>query len=139
MNNIFRNKRILSIDYGLNKIGLAYTDELHISINYLPFILNDDKLFDNLKYIIEKNKIDEIILGYTIIKNNDKFKNSLDKFYTFIKENINSNVLKYDESNTTEEAYKIIYSSSIKKNNRKDYKDSIAAGVILKNFLDDQL
>ncbi len=57
-------KRILGIDYGKKRIGLAICDPL-LTFGY-PYktILNDQNLFKNLKQIVQKQNIQKIILGY---------------------------------------------------------------------------
>lgn len=129
-------KRILTIDYGLKRVGLAYTDALHISINYLPFLDNNDKLLDKIEYVVKNNSIDIILIGKPPhIHNNEEFKNSLELFISNIKEKLNLNVITFDESDSTEDSYKLMAESNVKKSKRKINKDSISAGVILKNFL----
>lgn len=133
-----KKERILSIDYGLKNVGVAYTDEFHLSINYLPNLLNNDRLIDEILKIIKFYNIDLILVGYPNFKVNfeSKFKEQLDKFYILLKEKNNLNVIKVDESNTTEESYILINKLQIKKNKKKQMKDSISAGLILKNYLD---
>ncbi len=134
----YNNKRILAIDYGLKRIGFAYTDELKISINYLPFFENNDKAIFKLQRIINECRIDLIIIGDPLnIKNNKLFKNSLEKFIVQLKENLKINVITIDESNTTEESYKLISEVKIRKSKRKENKDSFSAGIILKNFIEE--
>ncbi|HRP02769.1 MAG TPA: Holliday junction resolvase RuvX [Candidatus Kapabacteria bacterium] len=134
----FDNKRILSIDYGLKRIGFAYTDALHISINYLPFMENNDKFYNNLQRIIKEFNIEAILIGKPpIIYNNDEFSNSLEGFIIFVKENLDVIVTTYDESHSTEESYKLFSEAKVKKSKRKENKDSFAAGVILRKFLEE--
>lgn len=134
----FKYKRILAIDYGLKRVGIAYTDALHISLNHLPFIENNAKLLNKIEYLIKNNSIDVILIGKPPhIYNNEKFKSALDLFISNIKENFNINVITYDESYSTEESYKLMAESKVKKSKRKESKDSLSAGVILKNFLED--
>jgi len=132
----FKFKRILAIDFGLKRVGIAYTDALHISINHLKFVENNDKLLDKIEIVIKNNSIDVIIIGKPPhIYNNEEFKSSLELFIIKIKEKFNLNVVTYDESYSTEESYKLMAESKVKKSKRKESKDSLSAGVILKNFL----
>lgn len=133
-----KKDRILSIDYGLKNVGVAYTDEYHLSINYLPNLLNNDRLIDEILKIIKLYNINLILIGYPNFKDNfeSEFKEQLNKFYILLKEKTNLNVIKVDESNTTEESYILINKLQIKKNKKKQIKDSISAGLILQNYLD---
>lgn len=133
------NKRILAIDYGLKRVGLAYTDALHISINYLPFLENNDKLLSKIEYLIRDNNIEIILIGKPPhIHNNDKFKESLENFINYFKEKPTLNVTTFDESYSTEESFKLISDAKIKKSKRKNSKDSLSAGIILKHFLEEE-
>ncbi len=135
---MIKKSRILAIDFGLKRVGLAYTDEYHFSINYLPFLNNDNNLFANLKKIIVDYNIELLVLGYPNFKENfiSEFKKKLDFFYVKIKELTNLNVIKIDESYSTEEAYKIISEINIKKSKKKEMKDSMSAGILLKKYID---
>ncbi len=131
------NKRILSIDYGMKRVGLAYTDALHISINYLPFLENNDKFLKKIDFVIKDNNIEFLLVGKPPhIYNNDLFKDSLENFINYLKENYTLNVTTFDESYSTEESFKLISDAKIKKSKRKSSKDSLSAGIILKNFLE---
>ncbi len=131
-------KRILAIDYGLKRIGFAYTDELHISNNTLPFLVNDDKKFTKIIEIIQKERIQSIVVGMPDFHIDDKseFRTELNQFIINLKEKCRLNVNEFDESYSTEDAYKIISATKVRKNKRKESKDSISASIILKNFLE---
>ena len=134
--------RILGIDFGLKRIGLALTDPL-LTFSY-PYktISNDNSLWDNLKSVIEENNVNKIILGFPkkssrpdkdITKNVLEFKDKLNiKF--------NMEVILWDESYTSEMAKQIVIKSVVKKSKRRDKGliDQNSAAIILQEYLDEE-
>ncbi|MFZ0454645.1 MAG: Holliday junction resolvase RuvX [Ignavibacteriaceae bacterium] len=132
--------RILGIDFGLKRIGLALTDPL-LTFSY-PYktILNDNSLWDNLKSVVEEKKVKRIILGYPKKSNRpDKditekvlgFKNKLSLIFRL-------EIILWDESYTSVMARQIIVKSVVKKSKRKDKGliDQNSAAIILQEYLD---
>jgi putative Holliday junction resolvase len=56
-------QRILSIDYGSKRVGLALSDPLLIFSYSYKTIINDDKLWHNLDQVIKEKEVVKIILG----------------------------------------------------------------------------
>ena len=93
MENNENLKRILAIDYGTKRIGIALTDPL-ITFSY-PFktILNDGNLQKEFSKIISEKNVDRIILGFPVMENGQasnitklvlKFKKKLEKYFNEI-------------------------------------------------------
>ena len=134
--------RILGIDFGLKRIGLALTDPL-LTFSY-PYttILNDNSLWDNLKSVIVEKNVNKIILGFPkkskradkdITKNVLEFKNELSLKF-------NLEIIFWDESYTSEMAKQIVIKSVAKKSKRKDKGliDQNSAAIILQEYLDER-
>ncbi len=134
--------RILGIDFGLKRIGLALTDPL-LTFSY-PYttISNDNSLWDNLNSVIEKKNVNKIILGFPkksnrpdkdITKNVLEFKNKLSLKF-------NLEVILWDESYTSEMAKQIIIKSVVKKSKRRDKGliDQNSAAIILQEYLNEE-
>jgi putative Holliday junction resolvase len=133
--------RILAIDFGLKRIGLALSDPL-LTFSY-PFktILNDNSLWQNLKSIIEEKNVKKIILGYPLRNNGEKtdvtdsvldFKNKLENKFSL-------EIVLWDESFTSEMAKQAVIQSVTKKSKRRDKGliDRNSASIILQEYLDD--
>lgn len=134
--------RILGIDFGLKRIGLALTDPL-LTFSY-PYttISNNNFLWHNLKSIIEEKNVNKIILGFPkkskradkdITKNVLEFKNELSLKF-------NLEIIFWDESYTSEMAKQIVIKSVAKKSKRKDKGliDQNSAAIILQEYLDER-
>ena len=134
--------RILGIDFGLKRIGLALSDPL-LTFSY-PFItiMNDNSFWNKLKSIIEEKKVTKIILGYPLRNNRTKFDIS-DNVLEFKSKLINRfhlEVILWDERYTSEIAKQIVINSGIKKSRRKEkgLLDKNSAAIILQEYLDER-
>jgi putative Holliday junction resolvase len=133
--------RILAIDFGLKRIGLALSDPL-LTFSY-PFktILNDNSLWQNLKSVIEEKNVKKIILGYPLRNNGVKsdvtdrvldFKNKLENKFSL-------EIILWDESFTSEMAKQVVIQSVTKKSKRRDKGliDRNSAAIILQEYLNE--
>ncbi len=132
--------RILSIDFGLKRIGLALTDPLLTFAYPYDTIINDKKVFEKLNLIIKEKEVSKILLGYpenstqgktSIIKDVETFKHRLEKLFKM-------EVVLWDESYTSVIAKQRVFESVSKKSKRKDkgLLDQNAAAVILQEFIE---
>jgi putative Holliday junction resolvase len=136
-----KNKRILSIDFGLKRIGLAICDPMHIVVSPYDFLLNDSNSFNLIKEIIIKENIGYLVLGFPfrldnteteVTKSITEFKNELEKITDL-------EIYLQDESYTSVNAKSLQFQIGTKKKKRreKSEKDKIAAALILQEFLKD--
>jgi len=142
MSDILNLKRILAIDYGKKRIGLALTDPLLTFAYPFETIQNNKSVLVQLKKIIEEKNIIKIILGYPsredgkvsrLIPEINNFKDKLFK-------NFKIEVVLWDEMYTSKMAEKIVVDSykKKKKKKRKDkgLVDRNAAAIMLQEYLD---
>jgi len=133
-------KRILAIDFGLKRIGLALSDPLFTFAYPYKTILNDANTFNELKKIIKDQGVIKIILGFPKKENGEpasitgevlKFKQKLEAEF-FIQ------VLLRDERYTSYIASEIIAKSVAKKSKRREkgLVDRGSAAIMLQDFLD---
>jgi putative Holliday junction resolvase len=139
MNN---ETRIMGIDYGEKRIGIALSDPL-LTFAY-PFITlqNDSSFLLNLSKIISEKKIIKVILGLP----SDRFKSSkeLSQKVLELKSEIETKnkieVILWDEEYSSAIAKEKVIESVTKKSRRKekDLLDRHSAAVILQEYLDTQ-
>jgi putative Holliday junction resolvase len=132
--------RILALDYGQKRTGLAVTDELQISINPLPTLLTVD-LFDFVIKYLKNNNVENIVIGYPTHADGTptKLTEHIEKLSSRLKSVISGIDIQYvDEAYTSREARNNLIKMGVKKKARmkKENIDRGSAVLILKSFLD---
>jgi putative Holliday junction resolvase len=134
--------RILAIDYGTKRIGLAVTDPLQIFASPLITISADE--FDTfISCYMETEEVDDFVIGYPVKMNNEPSE-SLRYINPFIKKLKKvfpeKPIHLVDERFTSQMALRTMIAVGVKKRGRQDkymiYK--ISASIILQSFLDNR-
>lgn len=132
-------ERILAIDFGTKRIGLAVTDPLNIFAYPLITLSNDSKFLERLKKIIEEYHIVKIILGYPLKESGAESTSSLSvlKFKTELENKIDLQIELIDERYSSSIARERIIQTVVSKKKRRDKSllDKNAAAVILEDYL----
>ena len=135
--------RILGLDFGSKTVGVAVSDELLITAQGIEIIRRkeENKLRQTLARIeelIEEYHVEEIVLGLPKNMNDTsgprvavtlEFKDKLER-------RTGLPVHTWDERLTTVAADKTMMEAGIRRENRREYVDKIAAVLILQGFLD---
>mgnify|MGYP006307301287 CR=1 FL=1 len=132
--------RILAIDYGKKRVGLAVTDELKMIANGLTTVAAD-KVIDYLKDYCEKEKVELIVVGDPRQMNNEEsesvsfvkpFVNRLKKVFPDIP------VEMEDERFTSQMAFQTMIDAGLGKKKRRDKAlvDKISATLILQSYME---
>ena len=133
--------RILGIDYGDSRTGIAITDALNITVQGLETINNkgsDKVILKRLDEILEKYEVDTIVVGRTINMNGTPSErtNITEKFIHKLKCKYNKMKIEtVDERLTTIAAHKTMNFLEINKNKKKNIVDTISAVYILETYL----
>ena len=132
--------RILGIDYGDSKIGLAVSDPLQITAqildNYRIRGKNEDTEY--FKKIVSEYEIEEIVLGLPLRMDGtsgprvEKTKS----FAQWLKKFLKVPIIYWDERLTTRQAIGILSRQKIKRKSKKVLEDQIAAVIILSSYLE---
>lgn len=134
--------RIMALDFGSKTVGVAISDELLITASPLCIIRRDreNKLRQTLSKIeelIEEYNVEKILLGLPVNMDDStgpRAEKTLE-FAELLKRRTALPVIFQDERLTTVAACDIMDEAGIKRENRKDYVDSIAASIILRDYL----
>jgi putative Holliday junction resolvase len=131
--------RILAIDYGTKRTGIAITDELQIIASGLTTV-NTKEIFSFLKAYISKEAVELFLVGEP--KQMDNTASESEIFIVpFLKkleaEFPNIPVKRIDERFTSKMAFQTMIDSGLKKNQRKNKAlvDEISATLILQSYL----
>ncbi len=131
--------RILSIDFGLKRIGLALSDPLKIFAYPYKTLYNTKDYFFDLKEIIQDQSVIKVIIGIPT-RDNVSTKKIIDEINSLKSkiEQLGIEVITWDESFTSLIAGERVIESVTKKNKRKDKGliDRHSAAIILQEFLE---
>ncbi len=132
-------KRILAIDFGSKRIGIAITDPMNIFAYPLTTLSNDSNIFKNIKGLIEQYNVVKVLIGLplkesgedsvtskSVYKFKDQFAKQIQIEIEYVDERFSSSIAKE----------RVLESVSSKKKRRdKGLIDKNAAAVILEDYL----
>ncbi len=132
--------RVLCIDYGLKRTGIAVSDPLKIISSPLTTILSTE-IIKFLEAYLKKHEVESLVIGYPLAldgkptpmtKETEIFISKLNRYFPEYE------IYKIDERFTSVIASKAIIYSGVKKQKRKDKStiDKISASLILQSFLE---
>ena len=132
--------RILGLDIGDVRIGVALSDELEITAQKLQVIQRKyiEKDTDIIKEIIESNDIDTVIVGLPKMLNGTigiQAQKVID-FTNILKSKITAPFIFWDERLTTSEVNKMLINANVRRSKRREVADILSAQLILQGYLD---
>lgn len=131
--------RILSIDYGKKRTGIAVTDPLQIIANGLATV-STSELFDYLKDYLSHEQVERIIIGRPLQTNGQPSENlqRVEQFVNRWKKEMPDVPVEYvDERFTSILAHQAMIDGGLRKKARQDKAlvDKISATIILEDYL----
>ncbi len=132
--------RIISVDYGKKRTGLAVTDPLQIIANGLATV-STSELFDFLKSYVQKEQVERIVIGKPMQTNGQPSENlaRVEQFVSRWRKAVPGVPVEYyDERFTSVLAHKAILDSGIGKKARRENKglvDEVSATIILQDWM----
>ncbi len=133
-------KRIIAIDYGEKRVGLAVSDPLGIFAIPLVTLRNTELLIEEIKKIIGSYQTEKIVLGYPLKEDGSPTHATgpVEIFEKELKEAVAIPIERMDERYSSGIAKEQIIMSVKSKKKRKDKSlvDKTAAAVILQDYLD---
>lgn len=135
--------RILSVDYGKKRTGLAVTDPLQIIANGLGTV-STSSLFSFLEDYIAREQVERIVIGKPTQPNgmpSDNLRGTEEFVRRWRKAHPEIPVTYYDERFTSVLAHRAIIEGGVKKKERRKNKglvDEVSATIILQDYLESQ-
>ena len=132
--------RILALDHGSKRIGIAVSDETKIIAQPLEYILTEPfaDFLARLKKILIEKEIDLILIGQP--RNMDgSYGPAAQKVETFVgvlKTAITVPIKMWDERLTSTMANKALIQGGVRRDKRKEKVDKMAAAILLQSYLD---
>ncbi|UUM19031.1 Holliday junction resolvase RuvX [Mycoplasma sp. 1018B] len=134
--------RKISLDIGTKTCGFAISDQTNniaISLETIYFEENNlEKIIYALKEYFLKYQINQIIIGLPLRSNGDKSERSkmIIDFAQKIKKIFTQEILFVEEYGSTIKSINILKSANLSIKKRRELKDTVAAKIILQDFLD---
>ena len=132
--------RILSIDYGKKRTGLAVTDPLQIIAGGLGTV-ETSVLYEYIEAYIQREQVERIVIGKPMQPNGQPSENMVrvENFYNrWRKAHPEIPIEYYDERFTSVLAHRAMIDGGVKKKTRRENKglvDEISATIILRDYL----
>lgn len=131
--------RIMAIDYGRKRTGIAVTDELQLIANGLTTVATHE-IFSFIRNYVQHEKVDAFVVGEPRQMNNQPSE-SLQFIIPFVnrlkKEYPDKTVEMVDERFTSKMAFQTMIDAGLKKKDRqnKELVDTISATIILQSYM----
>ncbi len=133
-------KRILGIDYGTKRIGIAVSDPLMIIATGLKVISNDNNALQIIKELADRYEVSDIVVGLPLNLKGEIGGKALEveKFISDLQQATEKNIIKWDERYTSSIAQQTLIRMGVRKKARQNKSkiDEMAAALILQSYLE---
>ena len=134
--------RILGLDYGSKRIGVAVCDELGMTAQGLATIARKNRQQDlaEIARFIRTYNVEKIVIGYPIrLDGTEGIQcEKVGKFASILESAFSLPIIKWDETLSTKEAEEILIRANMRRDKRKNIVDRVAASLILQGYLNSQ-
>lgn len=135
--------RIMGLDYGSVTVGVAISDELLLTAQGIEVIRrkHENKLRQSLariEQLIDEYRVEKIVLGYPKNMNNtigDRCRKT-EEFAAMLGRRTGLEVILFDERLSTVSAHNAMIEGNVRREQRYEVVDKVAAVFILQNYLD---
>jgi putative Holliday junction resolvase len=132
--------RILALDHGTKRIGIALSDELKMIATPLEFVLAEPFLgfLNRLKEIVREKEVEMILIGMPRNMDGSYGEAALkvQEFIGVLKENVAVPIQTWDERLTSAQAQRFLIQGGVRRADRKQKVDKTAAAILLQSYLD---
>jgi putative Holliday junction resolvase len=127
--------RLLGIDYGGKRVGIAISDELQILSSPLTVLINNASLPSELKKICKDNAVEKIVIGFPYSEKYKEASLEVTAFSEKIKQYTGLAVDFQNEENSTVYSLSLLKSMGINEKKIKSVIDKFAAQKILEDYI----
>ncbi len=132
--------RILAIDHGSRRIGIAISDELKMIAQPLEYIPAEPfaGFLARLRELLQEKEVELILVG--LPRNMDgslgPAAQKVQEFVTELKSNVTVPIRTWDERLTSAQANRVLIQGNVRREKRKEKVDQMAAAILLQSYLD---
>lgn len=133
-------KRILGIDFGLARIGIALSDPLMLTAQPLPYIKNTKDVGKEFQNLIETYMINDVVVGLPrhLDGNESDMTQTVREFVEKILKPLQMNVIYRDERFSSKAVERFLVEANVSRKKRKEVIDSGSAVFVLQGYLDQE-
>jgi putative Holliday junction resolvase len=132
--------RILSLDVGEKRIGMALSDALGIIAQQLDTLTrkNEESDFKLIKDILKEKEVAEIVVGFPLNMDGTAGPKAeeINRFVEKLRRQCDIPVKLWDERLTTRQADRLLREADVSRRKRKKLDDKLAAQLILQSYMD---
>jgi putative holliday junction resolvase len=140
-------KRIIAIDFGMARLGLAYSDESQTIASPLKVLKAEKKSASTVASVLKELKshqeqhgydIEEIVVGLPLLMSGKMglLADEVKHFVELLQQVIAVPIVTWDERLTSVQAERSMMESNLTRKRRSKLVDTVAAVIILQNYLD---
>ena len=135
--------RVLAIDHGTKRMGIALSDETATIAQPLEFIPAEPfaDFLARLKKLLAEKQVDQILIGMP--RNMDGSYGpaalKVQEFVAVLKETIAIPIKTWDERLTSAQANRMLIQAEVRRDKRKQRVDAAAAAILLQSYLDSRI
>lgn len=132
--------RVLALDYGTKRIGVALSDELKMIASPLEYIPAEpgEEFLARLESIVRERNVESILVG--LPRNMDgslgPAAEKVRGFVEILRGRLSVPIRTWDERLTSAQANRLLIESGVRRDARKQQVDKMAAAILLQSYLD---
>ena len=132
--------RYLGLDLGQKKLGVAISDKSGVIASFYDSLIisSEKEMLDKVLEIIEKEKVDKVVIGYPKnMDNSEGFRaKETEDFKKELEKHFSNEIILEDERLTTKISENILIEGNMSRKKRKTVIDGVSAVLILQSYLD---
>jgi putative Holliday junction resolvase len=132
--------RILGLDFGSRRIGVAICDELGMTAQGVAVIVrrNREADIEAIDEMVRRHGVERIVIGYPLrLDGSEGIQcEKINRFIRRLEARLSLPVIRWDETLSTSEAQELLRQGGVRREKRKGIVDRVAASIILQGYLD---
>ncbi|MFB5190002.1 Holliday junction resolvase RuvX [Alicyclobacillus fastidiosus] len=132
--------RILAVDYGERRVGLALSDPMGFLASALKVIQrqSDKQVAADIESVVREYEVEHIVLGHPITMAGEVGQKAqhVERFRALLANLVSVPVELFDERLTTVSAQRVLLEADVSRKKRKEVVDAVAATILLQHYLD---
>ncbi len=132
--------RILGVDYGQKRVGLAISDETGTIAQSVDYVVggSDRKVIEEVLRVAKERTVGKIVVGVPVRMNGTPSPQTgrTLQFVTTLKQSTPLPIVPWDERLTSVQAERVLIEGNVRRKDRKEKIDKLAAQLMLQSYLD---